>query len=440
MLRYSVRPSRLPVGTLSKEDDSVIRRAFGGAPEMACRVEGERLVSLHRKSDHWFLCDCRPDAERSPTLFLSDAGHIQREEKGRGTEHDESCPFFRNDTRQKKFVQRYKRRSSDKRKFRLVIKFKNDDDKIPSTSTVTKHSDRPALAQVLFEVLQEAGLNNIPVEEPFCGGKPALEQTRQRIKEAAKSFYLTDGQRVVDWLATSVGEYKDLKKRLEAARQKWSRPHGLFIEVFYKIENNGLFLKDAEHPFATITGKLSVFGEKEAKSRPPYLVIGLLAQPYKDADHVELIRAYAHPCVAWDRWLPVDSNHERDTLDILVDCRNWLVDDKRKLPVTINKPLFDIGPDIGDIPREICKPDFVLNIHSEAALNPVIVIETMGYDTDNYRKRKERMFLLFSQIGNRTDVPIIEHDFCLKGVNDEDRDRQFFKKVAAIALKKREGV
>ena len=166
-----------------------------------------------------------------------------------------------------------------------------------------------------------------------------------------------------------------------------------------------------------------------------------MAHPYKEANHVELIRAYAHPCFAWDSWFPVDSNFEHQTLDVLMNCRDWL-HKNHQLSTTINKPLFDIGPDAeyDSTTHKICKPDFVINVHSDSAMHPVIVAETMGYSTEDYRARKERMLSLFSSINNQADVPVIEHDFCLKGVDSKERDSQFFRKVAGTALKKKKGV
>jgi hypothetical protein len=231
----------------------------------------------------------------------------------------------------------------------------------------------------------------------------------EKLRLVADGFYLDKDHRLSDWLATSWTEHLQLKKRLATDNSGWRRPHGIYIDTFTQINGNKLILKDPDKPLDKITGKFSVFGEKAAERRAPYLFIGLIAQPYKDATHVEILKGYAHPCLNWASLLPVDSQYERETMDVLIKCRDWL---SRKYGVSyiIEKPLFDMGND-DDAAREICKPDFVLRTIGQNAKTSTVVIETMGFDSEQYRERKFRMREQFEHIDRSGEVvPVIEHD------------------------------
>ena len=137
----------------------------------------------------------------------------------------------------------------------------------------------------------------------------------------------------------------------------------------------------------------------------------------------------------------VDSQLERDTLELLIKCRDSL-SKKYGLTYIIEKPLFDVGADESETPREICKPDFILRVQGDGVKHPVIVIETMGSDSQRYRERKLRMHKLFERIENSPQpIPVIEHDFCLSNDVKEVNDRfcrQLYAKV--LAGREREGV
>ena len=183
-----------------------------------------------------------------------------------------------------------------------------------------------------------------------------------------------------------------------------------------------------------MTGKLTIFGEGENHNRPPYLVIGLLSLPDQNAKSVELLNAYAHPCVAWNRLTLVDSQNERDTLALLIKCRDWLATNHH-VTFTIEKPLFDKGPKETDDPREVCIPDFILRPKGSGVINPLIVVETMGYDTVDYRTRKARMRSLFERVGpGPFPVPVVEHDRFLPNVSGRFADSLFLRKILKAIL------
>ncbi|MDD5585334.1 MAG: hypothetical protein PHY92_00055 [Alphaproteobacteria bacterium] len=430
MLRYSSDSSRSVVFPLSADEDRKLRSAFGRFAETSYRAAGARVVSFHYEKQRCFHCDCRPDAKQSPLLFLVSGMHIRREAEGKGTPHRDSCDFAREPHEQKKLIKSYRRQApEDEHRLHIV---RNFGDKLVArshgTSPATTNRSRPALARVLCSLLHEARLDIFNSDEPLHGEH---EDQIARLKRAAANFILAPGQELSRWFATSLRDYYGLKKDLENAPKDWKRPHGLFIETFDRIENNTLYPKLSKLKPITVTGKLTVFGEGENLRRPPYLVIGLLAQPSRDAKDVELLNAYAHPCVAWNRLTLVDSQLERETLKLLMSCRDELT--KRNIAITIEKPLYDIGPEETDDPREICLPDFVLRCRGQGVRHPVVVIETMGYNDPVYRERKKRMRRLFERIENSSRlVPVLEHDRFKRGRTNQEIDRQFSRTVCNV--------
>jgi len=426
MLHYSTKPSRTKLSPLTAEEDLKLRRAFGKFAEWQYRNDGAKIVSAHYEKQRWFHCDCRPDMQRPPTLFLVNGTHIKREDDGDGTPHTETCDFIRYAHEQKKLTCINISSDNDARPFNLLHNFGDEyASKRSYTSSISFRDPKPKLARVLFRLLKKAQLNCLDPTTPLRSGKEGSEKQKSDLKLAAQTFPLVRGRWASYWLATSLKEYYVLKRRLEQKPDDWQRPHGLFIEAFNRIEDNVLYpTKEGQEPIP-VTGQLAIFGESGTMCRPPYMVIGVLGYPTREAHKVELINAYAHPCVAWDRLIPVDSQLERETFGLLVSCRDWLLTN-HNIKMTIEKPLFDIKSEKTSDLQALCKPDFILRCQNGGkTLQKLVVIETMGYDVADYRERKTRMRPLFEHIyNNHHPVPIIEHDR-FKPMSPKEADSAF---------------
>jgi hypothetical protein len=192
-----------------------------------------------------------------------------------------------------------------------------------------------------------------------------------------------------------------------------------------------------------VGGAISIFGEPDghtagrrfvAGERAPD-VMGCLVGRWHQDEPVTVLRAYLHPCASATWLLPVDSNHERDTLKQLLSLRRWLAT-KRALEMTIEKPVFDLAPPApppssGEEPdpHEPVIPDFIVRGPQDRA----VVVETMGYDMSAYRGRKVRMHDEMSRLCG--GGPVVLHDFCLPpGWSQEDRDRQFWRECRSATI------
>lgn len=419
---------------LSADEDAKLRKAFGRFAKAEHRQAGTDVVSAHYEKRHWFHCDCRPGAQRPPTLFLVIGSHLQREphDNPNATAHDANCDFAYEPDEQKHFVSSYRRPREDESHLDLVHDFADADAEPRAMRHISSGSPRPTLARVLCSLLHKAHLDRFFSNTPLRAGREGRDRQVDDLLDAAEGFTLAPGQPLKQWLATCLPGYYRLRERLNRSMAAWKRPHGVFIDTFDRIEDKVLYPTRPDRKPLRVTGGLTVFGEGGTLRRPPYLVIGLVTQPEREAKSVELLRAYAHPCVAWDRFTLIDSQLERETLALLISCRERL----RKnhgVAYSIEKPLYDRGPPETDDPREVCIPDFILRPTGENIRHPLIVIETMGYDDAAYRERKRRMRRLFEQIGRGPHpVPVIEHDRF--SMATKEADAEFCKTICRAVV------
>jgi len=96
--------------------------------------------------------------------------------------------------------------------------------------------------------------------------------------------------------------------------------------------------------------------------------------------------------------MPVDSNLERHTFQVLTQLRSWL-SQKKGIGLAVVKPLFDMSANTGldepdsdvDTSRESCIPDFLVEANRvPKGGRSLLVIESMGYADPQYRERKQR--------------------------------------------------
>ena len=95
----------------------------------------------------------------------------------------------------------------------------------------------------------------------------------------------------------------------------------------------------------------------------------------------------------------------RPGLAQLRSLQSWLARKKNVL-LSIEKPLFDVGPDTGpDVqPRPPCIPDFVVGSGAVTA-----IVETMAVADVHYRRRKMRVHAALSAA--LAEAPVVMHDF-----------------------------
>ena len=483
MLKFCPKhPSKTAINAakeLSQLEDELIRKAFGrfgGSKKM--REAAAEVVQKYQTagSGRWLLCDCLPHGETPPVLLPISGTHIKRhvtKDPTRGLNgdwpnHAEWCDFRLDPKQQRAVVRTHKRSPPPLAGYRLLRAFKKTSAKRPSEGTrhTSRHEARSGLATILSEIVVRAGLQ-LRVAD---GSRPSIAQQYKDIENAAGQLLICKNVPIDRVMCRHPSKFDALKDKLQSDEICWPksvRPHGIFIIQVDAIERGHLVSKTfGKFP---VRSRIAVFGEPDGDTRPPtsafgdarspYLAIAVVGQAVPDGE-MELVSAYVHPCLSRSDLMLVDSDMERITLKKLHDLRDMLKADAG-VEVSIEKPLFDIGPDElpgnddiddegesgehsisqdeaeggeeGDDnnpqPRPVCIPDFILHaVGGPSRGNATVIVETMGFSNSEYRERKERIHGAMREA--LKNAPLEVHDFHLPaGSTQEQRNEQFLQDV-----------
>jgi len=438
MLRVAPKGDIASAMLIEPEEDRLLRSAFGRyGGRAAARAAAAPVVGHYQqlRGGQWFLCGCRPEAERPPALVPVSQTHIRRHEDARWPVHCDTCDFYREPDEQRVITGSYAPPAVSE-PLRLARPLGRAAAAAPERLIEARTHDttRPGIARLLVQLVTGAGLQVI---EPHWRPSPLIDQVKA-IWAAARAIEIDAGVHLPEFLCTSPARLGDLIARLEAASPKRftrTRPHGVLIIRAAAI-GGGTLQPVAGDPIP-VRGRLAVFGERagggretraERSARAPYLVACVVGRALQGGP-VEVLSAYAHPCVSETHLMLVDSDMERRTLHQLRSVQRWL-GGKRHLLVTIEKPMFDIGPapQHGAEPRPPCMPDFVLRSQRAGGATMPVIAETMGFAGEEYRVRKKRVHpLMAAALGG---APVIEHDFHLPvDVVQDRRDTAFWQAI-----------
>jgi len=229
----------------------------------------------------------------------------------------------------------------------------------------TARRERSKLSQLLFKLLFKL-LGDVRVHQVGRGPRgPAGQQAA--LYTAAREISLGGDLRLSGVLYTDAGQLEELAEtrsvcrwvgrvRLRARWPDGRRPHGVLVFTAERLK--GDVIVAASGTRLTVEGPIAVFGPGSGRVRTgPFVVAVLVASPDGRAALAPL-KAYAHPCWSATDMLPVDSSHERRSLNRLVGFEGWMAEQGYVVEVT--KPLHDrsryfLGR---EEPDQLVKPDF----------------------------------------------------------------------------------
>ncbi|MGH8159356.1 MAG: hypothetical protein ACREPQ_14645 [Rhodanobacter sp.] len=248
-----------------------------------------------------------------------------------------------------------------------------------------RNSSVPLLGRILYSFLEEARLNVIPPEgpAPIQGQYQALREVLER-----RSWDDDKTLSVGKFAITSLDNSDWLIERLTRS-PRW--PHPLAPQGFLlgnASEVDGQVIRTTRGSEIEVKGKVALPGED---SCGPYLAL-LLYGRAAGAAKIEPATAFVTPIYRGNMLLPVDSDLERRTLAILLRQQSWL-NLQKNLKVTITKPLSDIP--VSHAAAKAVRPDFLVTLPGRGT----VVVETMGYSTEEYLERKARLHPAMESIG-----------------------------------------
>ncbi|GAB0119875.1 hypothetical protein [Acidisoma sp. 7E03] len=284
--------------------------------------------------------------------------------------------------------------------------------------TAAPASRRPQLARLLVRLLTEGGLQRVD-----AGGfapQPIPDQLKA-IWAVARTISIDRGIRMADAFCTGLAKLTVLMDQIATTppeRYRSTRPHGLvLLRVAEVLPGRLRALNGEELP---VVGRLAVFGERPEDepgpaedTRAPYLALGIVARP-TPIDPVQIVAAYVHPSASTQRMMLVDSDYERQTLDILLQFQRQMAR-RHHAAVIIEKPVESIGPAIDDAgtPLPPLIPDFLVTARYRDGGEKRALVETMGYADEGYRTRKLRLHPEMQRAAGA--MAVLEHDFHLPG-------------------------
>ena len=476
MLRLTRRGEVAELRDLTADEDLALRRAFGRYGRVEDRPIGAAVVRRHQHSGagRWFLCDCLGDVPRPPALVPVTEDHIRRHSDAPWPVHDPACDFYRDPGEQRLICSSYARVALRK-PIPLVTRYKGPEQTQPVVTGRSRDRHRGRLATLLMTLLEQADLTRIFPGQPL----PSIADQYRALRAASREIEIEEGVNLASYLCTYLPALPELIAKIARTPperfRRSHRSHGLLVTMAAEAAKGQI--RPLRGDPIPVRGEIAIFGERDghgqeaaggSRARAPYLAACVVGRAGPE-EPVEVLKAYLHPCVSAGHLMPVDSNLERQTLALLLTLQDWLAK-RRKVRVTIDKPVFDLGWSSAPAPalntaapgsdaeallarvgevhlaslallrevgikhrpagdqeaRDPCLPDFILWAEAEHRIqHPVVIIETMGFADEVYRARKHRTHGLMSRILG--GAPVVEHDFeAAAGTSQGQRDRQFW--------------
>lgn len=350
------------------------------------------LVHNAKQDEQWIACDCLGDAARPPLLspaYLSLAGtfYLRRLTNDERPEHHEECPFFRDQT-----PYRSREKTSEvtphKRPDGYFEILKPEIMKLAQVPDKVEPDDRarraavPRLAKLLWTLIDKAELNQSYGDQNIAGAVGVSDKLRRLLADASAGIEIAPGVPLNQHLHVEFDDPQADLNRLYAGLRKsevlWPDKHA--PQAFAITGATGV----KGHKIMTANGadlriknrviKPTIYG---TSTEPPFLVI-ILIGIYSPKIGLAPIRAYAQPIAGKADFIPVDSPLERKTATTLAWFKDKLAAQGTLLDYS--KPVFDIKTKAG-----LCRPDFIVSyINSATGTRKKFILETMGYDTEDY--------------------------------------------------------
>jgi hypothetical protein len=307
------------------------------------------LVRHARKNGQWIACDCRGEAHTpmlSPALLTgADTYYLRRLSGIARAQHDLACPFFREQSFNTVTSHKQPARNSPGGYFSVLrppavsLAQKSEDDLSPRDST--SHG-MPRLAKLMWRLLELSGRTRIDAYE---GEARDIAGEFAAIRRMAEQTEVAPGIPLSRVLFTHPRDWESRRifASLRELAKSWPIGHEpqAFLLVFAR--------KVHEHSIETTEGTIELATRlRHPGSRlhpiagPDLTLVAIGEQP--DGNGYGALRAWGQPVHNGHRFIPVDSNFDRDIIEALIASRRIL--GQKGIALSAVKPLFDwVTPD-----------------------------------------------------------------------------------------------
>jgi hypothetical protein len=371
-------------------------RWYTGTGSRADEDAGITLVQNARIGAKWIACDCLAVGAPPPILtpaFLSEAEtyYLRRLTSAKRPEHREDCPFFRDQVTHRLSEVRTRETPANPpdgyfevlRPAPEKLAQRPDDD---ATDDRTRHASVPRLARLLWRLMDVAGSNRVlaPSDE---SEPPSIKTQFDALSRAAAKIEIAPGIELARafWTHADALRSRRAYAVLRHLAKGWPRGHAPqgFLAV-YSPNVRGHLVEIANAQPIQVANRVQLFSFVGNPVKGPFLVM-IVAGEYPEAHGYAPLRAYAQPILSGHRFIPVDSDFERDLLRALLRTRCALATEG--IDLVIERPVFDRLT-----PKGPYRPDFVIEARSRTTgefKQLVLAVNAHGAPNGNARDRMQ---------------------------------------------------
>lgn len=368
------------------------------------RIVNQVLEEMDRQ-ELWIKCDCVDPATGIEGPYNCEVNVAKLRHVKTTRPHDELCPLYR--LKKEKDADNTQGESKTSPLNPVggddwLPDRKKDTRAVPVDGPVVPRKRRrktlkpvPALGRKLLTLVQAAGLNQLELIPEYQS--PGLSGAISRIKEVLDNHSMRNGTSLnqlfscAPWL--SIERINDMLSALEKTdgfNSQEKEPCVYVIGITADASREEVTFNVRGKAFThRPEARVSINGENSynAGSRAPYWVI-IEYRRGRDGN-VYCHEGYAHAAYTLDNPVPVDSNKERDTLKVIINASSYASHQpNHPVAISLSKPLFTTKS-IKDGVEEVIHPDFILNVVPVTGSSvTTFIIETMGYESEDYIERK----------------------------------------------------
>jgi hypothetical protein len=348
------------------------------------------LVRHARRNGQWIACDCQGD-DRTPMLSPAlltgaDTYYLRRLSGGGRPTHHIACPFYREQSFTTIASEKQQSRNAPEGYFSVLrppaisLAQEPQDDLAPRDSA--SHGV-PRLAKLMWRLLELSGRTRIDADEAAprdIAGEFAAVRAMAELTEVAPGIPLS---RVLfthprDWESLRIfAVLRDLAKTWP----KGHEPQAFLLVFARKVHEQSIETSEGTINLAT---RLRHPGTRLHPIEGPDLTLVAIGE-HPDADGYGALRAWGQPVHNGHRFIPVDSNFDRDIIDALIAARRIL--GRKDIALSATKPLFD-----SITPNGAVRPSWAITMTKDSHTMTGI-LEPRDQAVEDVRRRRALEFI-----------------------------------------------
>lgn len=377
----------------------------------------------------WLQCDCRAGHQNVNPPELTAVNDpdipIHLRNINRETDHADNCPLKGQHTEggEERTASGARKKASLRRIDYSSLLRKEANRKQPAgtpdnNDEETRRPRRAAvssLARLLFTLIEDAGFNELSLPVNLDKSYPGAAERIRQLQAVLDKTTVSRGHKLSE--VVSLRPWKspeEIMATLDKAEWLEGRERRFWM-IFttdrvteegaeFVLEGKGKDGNDLCFPFRP-TRRLKINGEAGEGRRGHYWVI-VRFERNEVSGLVECRDGYAHAIYSRNWPVPVDSELEKATLKGINECAVWLRDKYPSINLALQKPVHEqqITDPLSDEKGYVI-PDFIVKVSENGNHAHTLVIETMGYTTEEYVERKKKMHRMMNEIGRVVTDP-----------------------------------